>query len=359
MKMLKLFIFCCLLIINSVAFAEDIQRIKIGCAFSLTGVGSAWGNGELNALKLIVEDVNSTKGIDGKKLELICEDTKSSNLGSVSAIKKLVTIDKVDYLIGPTWLDSFRGVLPILDQAKIFTISASAVPSIYKKNIDQYPYVFSTWYNHENEVKTLLQDMLERKFKKIALLFDQDPYFQATADLIQNLAPKLNLEVVKRIDTSIGDSNFTPKLLQLKSINPDLIIIGFIDESAGLAFLKRRSEILPEKTFYGFHDIDAYIDQEMYKGLLSGIYYVRPVAPKEDFLNRYQAVYGSVPILSTSNSYDAGRVLVEALKAGKRNPDEIANYFKSNQFDTVTFGKTTFDEFGAVTGGEFEIVKIP
>ena len=336
------------------ALSEEGKVIKIGGAFSLTGFGSSFGTGELNGVRLAIDEANKTGGINGKKLELIVEDTKSSSSFTVGAVKKLVSVDKVNYLIGPTWLDTFSGPLPIVDRAKTLVITPSAVAYHYKKDDSQYPLVFSTWYNHKREVRTLLRAISKNGDKKIALFFDLDPYFQATADFIEKISQEYGIEIIKRDDFNLGDINFTPALLKIKKLKADAVLAGFIEESAWLAFLKRRAEMMQDTKFYAFHDIEAFIGQDKFSKLINDITYVAPVAAQGSFADKYFQAFKERPILSASNAYDAMNVLIKAL--GTANTSlEVANYITKNSFETVTFGSVKFDSLGAISGGEFKI----
>ncbi|MEZ4752887.1 MAG: ABC transporter substrate-binding protein [Bdellovibrionota bacterium] len=356
--MKKLFLFLFLIILPCNLLAEDDSTIKIGGAFALTGIGAPFGTGELNGLKLAIEDAPKIEALKNKTIKLIIEDTKSSNLGTVNAVKKLVEIEKIDYLIGPTWVDTFGGALPILDKARILTITPSAVPEFYKKSTEDFKLVFSTWYNNIKEVEALLKFVSQDGNKQVALIFDQDPYFQANADLMQKISSRIGIKIVKRIDLAIGDKNFGAPFLKLKQLKVDAIIFGLLDDAAVNSFMKRRVELLSEHKFYGFHDIDGYVAQEMFANLLGGINYIRPLAPEKKFSERYNKVNGAFPIISASNSYDAGKILLTAIANGATASSEIAEYLAKNSFETVTFGETRFNTYGAVTGGEFELVRI-
>ena len=55
---------------------ENENVIKVGWMGSLTGDQAVWGQCELNAVKMIFDDINKKGGVLGKKLEVIGYDTK-------------------------------------------------------------------------------------------------------------------------------------------------------------------------------------------------------------------------------------------------------------------------------------------
>ena len=100
----------------------DAGTVIIGAALGLTGDTAEWGAGELSAIKAAVANHNAA---GRTQISLIVEDTKSTGAGTGAAMIKLVTVDKVDAIFGPTWGDSFQGGFPIVENAKIPTVTPS------------------------------------------------------------------------------------------------------------------------------------------------------------------------------------------------------------------------------------------
>src|SRR3989338_7541549 len=122
------------------------ETIKIGAALGLTGICAEFGEGELKATTLAVEEINAAGGINGKQLELISEDTQCDNKTTVSAFQKLINVDKVAAIIGPTWGDSFQGGYSFSQQAEIVSISPSTAIEALEISKQPVDYVFSTWF---------------------------------------------------------------------------------------------------------------------------------------------------------------------------------------------------------------------
>src|SRR5260370_39978493 len=60
----------------------------------------------------------SNGGILGRQIELISADTGGDAVDAVPALRKLINIDQVNLIIGPTSIKA-QAVLPILQQSKI------------------------------------------------------------------------------------------------------------------------------------------------------------------------------------------------------------------------------------------------
>jgi len=115
---IKLLIIGFFLIFLIACQVQDEEMIKIGGAFAFTGFASGWGEVERNAISLAIEEINNAGGINGKHVKLIAEDTLSDGTKTVSAVQKLINVDGVKIIIGPTWLDTFGGAAPLYDYSK-------------------------------------------------------------------------------------------------------------------------------------------------------------------------------------------------------------------------------------------------
>lgn len=172
MKKTILFILVVYLLSNF-AFAENI---KIPAAFALTGAASAFGVNELHGATLAVEELNAANNKTSTKFELKVEDTQSSNIGTVNAISKLIYLDRPKFILGPTWLDSFQGAVPIADKKSVLLLTPSAVITNIKSDSSKYKYTFSTYINFKVEVRNLISKIRSDQKSKIAIIVDQDPY---------------------------------------------------------------------------------------------------------------------------------------------------------------------------------------
>lgn len=93
---------------------------------SLTGDQAVWGQCELNAVKMIFDDINKKGGVLGKKLEVIGYDTKGDAQEAVNVAKRLTGQDKVVAILGPNTSGTAIPISPVLEQAKVADIATVA-----------------------------------------------------------------------------------------------------------------------------------------------------------------------------------------------------------------------------------------
>ena len=59
------------------------DTIKVGAIFPLTGQASSDGNNAINGIKIAIKEINANGGLNGKKVELVAEDSNSDDSKTV------------------------------------------------------------------------------------------------------------------------------------------------------------------------------------------------------------------------------------------------------------------------------------
>ena len=75
--------------------------VRIGMTLSLTGPIAAPGAIQKVATEVFVEDLNKRGGLLGRKVELVLKDDQSRPDMARTLYEQLVTVDKVDLIVGP------------------------------------------------------------------------------------------------------------------------------------------------------------------------------------------------------------------------------------------------------------------
>src|SRR5215475_8639452 len=122
----------------SSASAQSGQPIRIGLSLALTGAGAAPSKVISTALEMWRDDVNAKGGVLGRPVELVVYDDQSTP-GNVPAIyTKLITLDKVDLLLGPYGTNFVAPAMPAIMAHNKMTISFTAIGINDKFKYDKY-----------------------------------------------------------------------------------------------------------------------------------------------------------------------------------------------------------------------------
>lgn len=80
--------------------ASAADAIKVGIATDLTGPISWGGIPNSQVAKMVIDEINAAGGLLGRPLQMILEDTATNEQLAVTKVRKLVTQDKVDVVLG-------------------------------------------------------------------------------------------------------------------------------------------------------------------------------------------------------------------------------------------------------------------
>ena len=95
------------------------QPIKIAGIFALSGRAAHIGTAQRDAVLLAIDEVNGKGGINGRKLEMVMEDTESNPTKAVMALKKVLEAEDVVAIIGPTLTGTAMAMRGFIEQEKI------------------------------------------------------------------------------------------------------------------------------------------------------------------------------------------------------------------------------------------------
>src|SRR5690348_2401107 len=121
--------------------ARAADPIKVGFTMALTGGVAPNGKQSLAAFEIWRDDVNARGGLLGRPVELVYYDDQSNPANVPALYTKLITVDKVDLVIGPYATNMVAPAMPVLMQNNKMTISILALGVNKQFN---YPRYFST-----------------------------------------------------------------------------------------------------------------------------------------------------------------------------------------------------------------------
>ena len=110
---------------------KDEKEIKIGAVLPLSGSAGKYGESAKKGIDLAVKKINMDEGSNGRKIRIIYEDTQGIPQQGVAAIKKLITVDNVQVVIGAMASSVTLAIAPVVEKNEIVLISpASSNPNI-------------------------------------------------------------------------------------------------------------------------------------------------------------------------------------------------------------------------------------
>jgi branched-chain amino acid transport system substrate-binding protein len=117
------------------------EPIKLGAILPLADITGDQG---AKAMKLAVKEINKAGGLLGRQVELIVVDDEMKPEKGAAAVERLVTVDKVDVLIGGMSSGVHLGQIPIMKKYEKVTVWMGAASSRCEQAIG----ATADWYFH-------------------------------------------------------------------------------------------------------------------------------------------------------------------------------------------------------------------
>jgi branched-chain amino acid transport system substrate-binding protein len=326
------------------------EPIKIGGAFMLTGPTAHLGELQKNAVTLAVEKINNDGGINGRRLEIVIEDSAYDPKTAISAYQSLKTKGIRNFIIdGSSVVAATRRL--VVDDGN-FTISAIATAPSYFDGSNHTCRIALT-------AKTLgpaVSDLsLKNGYKNIAVFMPDNEYGRGFADeFARSHKDKGGTVVLQEFyDASPSANDFRTSITKIKAVqaNIDAIVISQIQNNIEPMLKQMKLLSLSKPLVSEFPTMTNPVLKDM--SLVEGAEYVEAEYTKEisptdlpegkSFKENYRARYGTDPILFAASHYDVVMILAKAIGEVGENPQKIADYVSSlRNYQGIT-GKLSFN----------------
>ena len=326
----------------------DGEPVKLGFFMSITGRDASFGEAALRGARLAVDELNSGEGILGRPVELVVEDNRSLTGESATAVKKLISRDKVVALIGECASSRTLEAAPLAQNAGIPLVTpASTNPRVTVVGDCIFRMCFADPFQGE-----VLANYAWKKLglRKAALLTDPgSPYSTGLADVFSRTFTALGGAIVASQKYSGGDKDLRAQLTAIRAATPDAIFLPGYYVEAGLA-AQQAAELGIHATLLGGDGFEAPQLIEIGGAALNGTYYsthysadsANPLS--QGFVKAYQARHGTIPVGLSALTYDSVKLIADAItRAHTTERTALKNALAvTRDFPGVT-GKTSFD----------------
>jgi branched-chain amino acid transport system substrate-binding protein len=335
------------------AFAQSGNPIKIGTGLALTGGGAPAGKMLLAALELWRDDINAKGGLLGRPVEVIVYDDQSTTSNVPGIYTKLITVDKVDLLVGPYGTNFVAPAMPTIIQNNKMVISYTAIGINRQYN---YPKYFSMVPVGQQGVNAFSRGFFEvaaaqtPKPQTVAILAADAEFAQSTAQGAREELKKHGFKLVYDKSYPPSTTDYTPVVRAVAATNPDVVYVGaYPPDNVGI--IRAANEIGFSPKMFGGAMIGMLITpiKAQLGPVTNGLVISEAFVPSPklqypglaDLMKRYQAKAATLktdPIgfAFVPFGYAAGQVLAQAVSETKSlDHDKLAAYIHGATFQTV------------------------
>ena len=198
------------------------QAIKVGVVVPITSVLAPYGTPFVESMNMAVEAANAAGGINGRKLELVVEDSQASNTVAINALNKVLGSNPVA-VFGAALGTQVLAMMPITEREKVPLIAGPSTRRVTQQGAKYY-FRNSTHDAIDKETWTrFLVDDLGKK--RIGILHVANEWGYSGRDNTAMFLDKLyGLKPVSIASYQPTDKDLTAQILQMGRDGADAIV---------------------------------------------------------------------------------------------------------------------------------------
>ncbi len=233
--------------------APSGQPVRVGGTLSLTGPLAQTAGIHKIAAEISVEEINARDGFLGRPVEWILLDDQSKPEVCRSLYEKLITVDKVDLIMGPYATSPILAAMGVAQRyGKLFIQNSMGIPRLanYELQIPATPFGSEP---NKSYPKVVFDAVAGTKNppKTVAILTSKFPSAQFMAEGTRDVAKERGLNVLMYLEYEFGARDFGAIAARVKDANPDFLWVGSLGlESNMLLEALKKLDYVPKHHFH-------------------------------------------------------------------------------------------------------------
>lgn len=338
------------------AGAQAPQPIRVGFSSAMSGPSAITGEGVMWGATMAVDEINAKGGIMGRKVEAYFGDNKGTPGEAVSAVRRLVDVDKVDVIIGQTHSGACLGSMPIVKELQVPQVTESCSnPKIRE---------MSGKGGNEWQFRVNIDDlMMANAFAKyvakhartVSIVAQNDDFGRGAATAYDAAFKKSGVKLVSTEFFDRGQSDYRPLLTRLKRSNPESLLMVML-ANEGSVFMRQYRELGLSQKIYARGSLATaeFLGQvkdnpSIGDGIVEASYWTAALDPEWEkrWLERWKTpvrIHGSLAALTFK--YAVVPAIEAAIKkTGKADRQSIRDALEQVDVKDTPIGPIKFDEY--------------
>ena len=323
MKSLQTIFFCVLLQLLPTPLSAQPengrQAIRLGATLPLSGDYASYGIQIRDGIELAKEKLRA----QGFNIQVFYEDVPLPGRPAVTAIRKLISEDKIHALAGNFWNPAIPAMAPMINRNKIVSFHTAAADDLI---LDAGEYVFSTNAKIKDEARTLAEHAYYTLgARTAAILYIGTTFGENYSAHFAKQFEKLGGTILHNDVTILGDNDLRAPLTAVKRKNPDVFFAAYFGTNLGIV-LKQAKEIGLHQQILGVYEAEDPSVLQTAESKANGLQYLlaEPEVDnklQEDLRKEFQQRFAYSPSVLSRNAYDATNILVKTLAKCKLDPE--------------------------------------
>jgi branched-chain amino acid transport system substrate-binding protein len=352
-----------LALVATQGLAQDKKPIKIGLLYSLSGLAAVYTQGTVIGHEIAAEEINAKGGVQGRKIEYVVRDDKLKPGEAVKEFRRMVTRDKVDFVMGVISSGVALAVSEVAKEMKVLFVDSIAQTSALTEE-QGHPYVVRTNTNSTIIGRTAALAAAKGPWKSFYFIGpDYEWGHVVNGDFWEFIQRKKEgVSKVGELWPKLGERDFSSHITTMLNAKPDAVfsslwggdLIAFVKQASTYGFFDKVQFI---STGAGDLDILKPLGAEMPDGIMATFLYAfdwHPVKEQEnkDFVTKFQERAGYEPKSGDIIGYVSTYMMAQAIeKAGGTDTEALVKVLRGAEFKTLLGDITIRDFDGQSTFG--------
>lgn len=353
----------------AVPLSAPDRTIRLAALLPLSGQFGRYGKEALQGIDLAMEDAKQTG--DMPPVELVIKDSAVGKINIGDMLEEVVRESAPLAVIGPLFSMEIEHVARRSRQLQVPVITPSAtLANVHAVS----PYVFSTALTFPLQAQAIAQYAMQAGYRRICVIAPESGYGRRLGRLLAEEMQRLGGDIISEQWYGKGESDFSVLIKQLKAM--DLKHYGH--ETTNSQKDKRKKIYAPgfdaiflpgdyrevlliatQLKFYGIkvpllgsnawnnNDLDRYSD----RALAGAVFIDSFFSPGRngnayDLIKACKIHYGTAPSMFVVHSYEAAKIILQAVRHGAKSGKDIRHYFETTDTLYSLRGPTSFNDQG-------------
>lgn len=211
------------------------DNLRLGVLLPFSGNYGWVGANVLPVVNMLVEEINADGGVDGRELSVVQGDTEASPDASVSATNRLINVEDVDVVIGPTSI-TMSAVIDTLVENEVPVVTPTAgTTSLDTRGGD---FVFRTVSSDSLGGRAIARAMSDQQYnsvqdyERVALMVGDQEVFQSFKEPVRSSFEEFGGTITTAMDIRTGKASYTSEVEQMMQSDPEIcVLIASVEDS--------------------------------------------------------------------------------------------------------------------------------
>ena len=336
-----------LALVATPAASAKKKPIKIGLLYALSGLAAVYTKGTVIGHRIAAEEINAKGGVLGRKIKFVVRDNKLKPGIAVKEFRRLVTKDKVDFVMGIISSGVALAVSQVAKEMKVLFVDTIAQTAALTGE-QGHNYVIRTNTNSTVIGRTAALAASKREWKSYYFIGpDYEWGHRVNSDFWEFLqVKKAGVTKLGDLWPKLGERDYSAHITAMLNAKPDAVfsslwggdLIAFIKQASAYGFFDKIQYI---STGGGDLDILKPLGKEMPDGIMATYFYAfdnTPVKKEQNkkFIAEFQKRAGYLPKSGDIAGYVSTYIMAEAMEnAGTAETEALVAALRGAKFDTL------------------------